>query len=216
MKAPLSLSLLLVVAPALAAQSRPSRLIDSAFAQARAGKLDSAGALLAPVLDASIPSKPEEHASALVVSGVDVQSHRAAADLVGAAPKLPGVPPAGARAGPGGGRRGDRHRGPGRAGLDQDRAEPAPGFQRPGEALCREGPVRACADRRAPGPGVRGGTSRLQAAAVRYDPAGTRTQDLRIKSPLLYQLSYRVERSKPRPGTRVRQAALRPTVSRTL
>ena len=29
----------------------------------------------------------------------------------------------------------------------------------------------------------------------RYDPAGARTQDLRIKSPLLYQLSYRVGRS---------------------
>ncbi len=27
---------------------------------------------------------------------------------------------------------------------------------------------------------------------VTSDPAGTRTQDLRIKSPLLYQLSYRV------------------------
>ena len=26
------------------------------------------------------------------------------------------------------------------------------------------------------------------------DPVGTRTQDLRIKSPLLYQLSYRVKR----------------------
>jgi len=70
MKAPLSLPVLLVVAAALAAQSRASRLIDSAFAQARAGKLDSAAALLAPVLDASIPSKPEEHASALVVYGV--------------------------------------------------------------------------------------------------------------------------------------------------
>src|SRR5207247_6443114 len=53
-----------------AAQSRASRLSDSAFAQAHAGRLDSAAALLGPVLDASIPSKPEEHASALVVYGV--------------------------------------------------------------------------------------------------------------------------------------------------
>jgi len=70
MKAPLPFALLVVVAPALAAQSRASRLIDSAFAQAHAGRLDSAAALLGPVLDASIPSKPEEHASALVVYGV--------------------------------------------------------------------------------------------------------------------------------------------------
>src|SRR5689334_1736906 len=28
----------------------------------------------------------------------------------------------------------------------------------------------------------------------RYDPGGSRTHDLRIKSPLLYQLSYRVEK----------------------
>src|SRR5256886_15148794 len=40
------------------------------------------------------------------------------------------------------------------------------------------------------------------------DPAGDRTQDLRIKSPLLYQLSYRVQRSKPRPGTPLRQERL--------
>src|SRR6266487_3558038 len=31
-------------------------------------------------------------------------------------------------------------------------------------------------------------------ASRNNDPAGDRTQDLRIKSPLLYQLSYRVER----------------------
>ena len=30
------------------------------------------------------------------------------------------------------------------------------------------------------------------AAIKRYDPGGSRTRDLRIKSPLLYQLSYRV------------------------
>ena len=70
MKAPLPLALLVVVAPALAGQSRASRLIDSAFAQARAGRMDSAAALLGPLLDASIPSQPEEHASALVVSGI--------------------------------------------------------------------------------------------------------------------------------------------------
>ena len=32
------------------------------------------------------------------------------------------------------------------------------------------------------------------------DPAGDRTQDLRIKSPLLYQLSYRVGRPETSPG----------------
>jgi len=69
-KAPLPLALLVVVAPALAGQSRASRLIDSAFAQARAGRMDSAAALLGPLLDASIPSQPEQHASALVVSGI--------------------------------------------------------------------------------------------------------------------------------------------------
>jgi len=70
MKAPVPLALLVVVAPALAGQSRASRLIDSAYAQARVGRLDSAEVLLGPLLDASIPSKPEEHASALVVYGI--------------------------------------------------------------------------------------------------------------------------------------------------
>jgi TonB family protein len=70
MKAPLPLALLVVVAPALASQSRASRVIDSAFAQVRAGRHDSAEALLRPLLDASIRSQPEEHASALVVYGV--------------------------------------------------------------------------------------------------------------------------------------------------
>ena len=70
MKAPLPLALLVVVAPALAGQSRAGRQIDSAYAQARAGRLDSAEALLRPLLDSSTPSKPEEHASALVVYGV--------------------------------------------------------------------------------------------------------------------------------------------------
>jgi hypothetical protein len=39
-------------------------------------------------------------------------------------------------------------------------------------------------------------TARLRFAlqiAYKYDPGGFRTHDLRIKSPLLYQLSYRVE-----------------------
>lgn len=35
-----------------------------------------------------------------------------------------------------------------------------------------------------------------------YDPGGSRTRDLRIKSPLLYQLSYRVD------------LELRPTISK--
>src|SRR5881409_3907196 len=43
-------------------------------------------------------------------------------------------------------------------------------------------------------PWERDSTARLAGISVGDDPAGTRTQDLRIKSPLLYQLSYRVER----------------------
>jgi len=70
MKALLPLSLLIVVAPLLAGQSRASRQIDSAYAQATAGRLDSAAALLRPVLDSSIPSKRDERAVALVVYGV--------------------------------------------------------------------------------------------------------------------------------------------------
>src|SRR5947207_2848752 len=55
-------------------------------------------------------------------------------------------------------------------------------------------------------PWERDSTARLAGISVGNDPAGDRTQDLRIKSPLLYQLSYRVERTKPRPGTPLRQA----------
>src|SRR2546430_16900238 len=47
----------------------------------------------------------------------------------------------------------------------------------------------------------RGGRRGDKRDVASHDPAGDRTQDLRIKSPLLYQLSYRVGRSKPRPGT---------------
>ncbi len=70
MKALLPLSLLIVVAPLLAGQSRASRQIDSAYAQAQSGRLDSAAALLRPVLDTVIPSKRDERAVALVVYGV--------------------------------------------------------------------------------------------------------------------------------------------------
>jgi TonB family protein len=70
MKAPLSLSFLVVIASVLDGQSRASRQIDSAYAQATAGRLDSAAALLRPVLDTSIPSKRDERAVALVVYGV--------------------------------------------------------------------------------------------------------------------------------------------------
>ena len=70
MIAPVPLVLLVVVATALAGQSRASRLIDSAYAQARGGRLDSAEALLRPVLDASVPSERDERAVALVVYGV--------------------------------------------------------------------------------------------------------------------------------------------------
>jgi hypothetical protein len=37
-----------------------------------------------------------------------------------------------------------------------------------------------------------GGAVESEVAVKLNDPAGARTQDLRIKSPLLYQLSYRV------------------------
>jgi TonB family protein len=70
MKASLLLSLVAVVVPLLAGQSRASRQIDSAYAQAQAGRLDSAASLLRAVLDSSIPSKPNERAVALVVYGV--------------------------------------------------------------------------------------------------------------------------------------------------
>jgi len=70
MNACLPLALLVVVASALAGQHRASHQIDSAYAQVRAGRLDSAEALLRPLLDSSTTSKPEEHASALVVYGI--------------------------------------------------------------------------------------------------------------------------------------------------
>ena len=41
--------------------------------------------------------------------------------------------------------------------------------------------------------------TRLKLLSHNSDPAGTRTQDLRIKSPLLYQLSYRVIQRRHRP-----------------
>src|SRR3989442_7829645 len=140
MKAPLPFALLVVVAPALAAQSRASRLIDSAFAQAQAGRMDSAAALVGPVLDASIPSKPEEHASALVVYGV-VEFCR-------------GRDSAAARA------------------FHEALESPHRDFSDQGKHYVEKARVRACADRRAPGPGVRGGTSRLQAAVVRMTRLG--------------------------------------------
>ncbi len=70
MKASLSLSLLIVVAPLLGGQSRASRQIDSAYAQARTGRLDSAQALLRPLLDSSVQIDPRERASAFVVYGI--------------------------------------------------------------------------------------------------------------------------------------------------
>ncbi len=70
MKTLLSLAFLVVVAPALASQSRTSRLIDSAYAQARAGRLDSAEALLRPVLDSSVRVDQGERASAFVIYGI--------------------------------------------------------------------------------------------------------------------------------------------------
>src|SRR5439155_3081690 len=77
--------------------------------------------------------------------------------------------------------------------------------------------VQARRDRGVVGDGVTNETSpRESPCHSEHDPAGNRTQDLRIKSPLLYQLSYRVERTKPRPGTALRQAVLRPTGCRTL
>ena len=40
--------------------------------------------------------------------------------------------------------------------------------------------------------------ARSEVAVKLNDPAGTRTQDLRIKSPLLYQLSYRIGHAETR------------------
>jgi len=70
MRAPLPLSLLIVVAPLLAGQSRARRLIDSAYIAARAGHLDSAQALLLPVLDSSFRADTSERASAFVLYGM--------------------------------------------------------------------------------------------------------------------------------------------------
>lgn len=70
MKACLPLALLVVAAAALAGQSRARRLIDSAYAATRAGRLDSAEALLRPVLDSSVRVDPGERASAFVLYGM--------------------------------------------------------------------------------------------------------------------------------------------------
>ena len=70
MKACLPLALLVVGAAALPGQSRARRLIDSAYAATRAGRLDSAEALLRPVLDSSVRADPGERASAYVLYGM--------------------------------------------------------------------------------------------------------------------------------------------------
>ena len=70
--------------------------------------------------------------------------------------------------------------------------------------------MRAWAERHlgpdAPTVGVRGTPEEVN------EPAGARTQDLRIKSPLLYQLSYRLaDKLTPAPDERDGPSDLRPT-----
>jgi TonB family protein len=66
----LPLVLAMVVPPALPAQAHPERLVNDAYALVRAGHLDSADALLSPVLDSSFHRKPDMRAVALVLHGL--------------------------------------------------------------------------------------------------------------------------------------------------
>src|SRR3989442_8755180 len=59
-----------ILPPRLAAQSRASRLVDAAFAQFQAHNLDSAEALLHPVLDSQGKATPVERGAALLLFGI--------------------------------------------------------------------------------------------------------------------------------------------------
>ncbi len=57
-------------AATLHAQSRATTLVNSAYAQIQARNVDSAGALVRPVIDSLIPATPFERAAALVLLGL--------------------------------------------------------------------------------------------------------------------------------------------------
>src|SRR2546425_10607386 len=59
-----------ILPPRLAAQSRASRLVDAAFAQFHAHNLDSAEALLHPVLDSQGKATPVRRGAALLPFGI--------------------------------------------------------------------------------------------------------------------------------------------------
>ena len=87
----------LAVAPltALLGQSRASKLVDSAFARLGNRSLDSAEALLRPVLDSTVKTTSRERAAALVLHGVidfyRAQDSAAARDFRAALTLTPGL-----------------------------------------------------------------------------------------------------------------------------
>ncbi len=64
------LALTLAVPSAVLAQAHLERLVNEAYAQVRAGHLDSAETLLSPVIDSSFHRKPDVRAAALVIHGL--------------------------------------------------------------------------------------------------------------------------------------------------
>jgi len=85
MRAPLFPLVLALAAPAaVPAQGHPERLVNEAYAQVRAGHLDSAETLLSPVLDSSLHRKPDARAAALVLHGL-IQFLRGSASTAGEA-----------------------------------------------------------------------------------------------------------------------------------
>src|SRR5690242_13412374 len=65
-----ALALIAVLRTPLAAQTKPADLLQAAHAQITANHLDSADALLRPVLDSNGPATVAERASALVWHGI--------------------------------------------------------------------------------------------------------------------------------------------------
>src|SRR2546425_4157045 len=199
MKACLPLALLVVGAAALAGQSRARRLIDSAYAEPRAGRLGSAEALLRPVLDSSVRADPGERTSAYV--------------LYGRAEFFKGSEPGAAQAPDHGTRFSPRSRGYCRdrssaipstygerecrdasswLGWSTPAARPSQARSRSSRAHTPTSAVRRCtiSRRRGFGPGESALAPCESALKCRWtsgfgrgeDPAGDRTQDLRIKS----------------------------------
>jgi len=66
----LPLVLAIAVPSAVTAQARPERLVNDAYKQLRAGHLDSAEAMLSPILDSSFHREPDVRATALVLHGL--------------------------------------------------------------------------------------------------------------------------------------------------